>query len=144
MATINKSRLKSFLGTGWSFPPAFNPLDHTVELVSEAADIRQSLHLLFSTLPGERIMKPEYGCDLQSMVFERLTASTEGQIIDLITTAVLRFEPRIILDEVIVTMDDALEGRINITVLYTIRITNSRDNIVYPFYFNEGTNIRNM
>lgn len=141
---MQKKELKSFLGTGWAFPPGFNATNHGVALVSESEDIKQSLFLLFSTSPGERIMKPEYGCGLQSMVFERLNASTENRIVDMITMAILRYEPRIIQDEIKIELQDAYEGRIHIAVYYTIRLTNTRENIVYPFYFKEGTNVRGM
>ena len=62
----------------------------------------------------------------------------------MITTAILRFEPRIILEEIVIREEDAYQGKIGINVVYTIRITNSRDNIVFPFYFQEGTNVHNM
>lgn len=137
-------KIKSFLGTGWSFPPNFSRRFRTIEMVSEEEDIRQSLFLLFSVSPGERLMKPEYGCDLQSLVFERLTASIENRIVDMVHTAVLRFEPRVIADDVVVTFTDEHQGRIDIELIYTIRLTNSRHNIVYPFYFKEGTNVHDM
>ncbi|MBC6996658.1 GPW/gp25 family protein [Neolewinella lacunae] len=141
---MDSTTLKSFLGTGWSFPPAFQLTTGAVQMVSEEDDIRQSLFLLFSTTPGERLMRPGYGCDLQMLVFERLNASTESQIADLIRMSILHYEPRITVEEVHVTLSDALQGRIDIAVFYTIRLTNSRDNIVYPFYFREGTNVHNM
>lgn len=141
---MQNTDLKSFLGKGWSFPPAFNLSDHSVEMVSEAEDIRQSLFLLFSVAPGERLMKPDYGCDLHAVVFDRLDASTESRIVDMISMAVLKFEPRIILEKVQLSQLDPYQGMISINVIYTIRITNSRDNIVYPFYFKEGTNVLNM
>lgn len=142
---MRDKKVPSFLGTGWSFPPAFNVVTgQPLQMVSEEEDIRQSLFLLFSTIPGERIMKPEYGCDLHALVFERLTPSTESRIVDMISMAVLRFEPRINLEQVLVDLIDAYTGHIQISVVYTVRITNSRDNIVYPFYFKEGTNVRGM
>lgn len=141
---MKNTELQSFLGRGWSFPPSFSLLQKSVEMVSEAEDIRQSLFLLFSISPGERLMKPEYGCDLQACVFDNYDASTESRLADMITTAVLRFEPRIILEEVRIREEDPYQGKISINVLYTIRITNSRDNIVFPFYFKEGTNVHNM
>ncbi|MTB52947.1 GPW/gp25 family protein [Lewinella sp. W8] len=141
---MENRKIKSFLGTGWSFPPQFLLDTGSISMVSEEEDIRQSLFLLFSTTPGERVMKPEYGCDLHSLVFERLTPSTENQMVDMIRTSIIRFEPRIILEDVVVDMVDAYQGRIDIGVRYTVRITNSRDNIVYPFYFKEGTNVFNM
>ena len=141
---MENTELKSFLGKGWSFPPAFSAKDRDVAMVSEDEDIRQSLFLLFSISPGERLMKPEYGCDLHSIVFERYTASTESRIIDMITTAILRYEPRIIVEMVEVNQKDPYQGLIDINVLYTIRITNTRDNIVFPFYLKEGTNVYDM
>lgn len=142
---MKNTELKSFLGQGWSFPPSFSLIPHQqVAMVAEEVDIRQSLFLLFSTAPGERLMKPEYGCDLHSVVFERYNASTESRITDLISMAILRFEPRIILEEIIVHERDFFQGRIDIDVRYTVRITNTRENIVYPFYFKEGTNVHNM
>lgn len=137
-------KLKSFLGTGWSFPPSFSQQTQSISMVSEGEDIRQSLFLLFSTSPGERLMKPEYGCDLHAVVFERFNASTESRLIDMLATAILRFEPRIITEDISLLMRDPYQGRIDINIQYTIRITNSRENIVYPFYFKEGTNVHDM
>ena len=63
----------SFLGRGWSFPPRFNPVDRGVEMVAEEEDIQESLRILFSTAPGERVMHPSYGCGLKRMVFEQIS-----------------------------------------------------------------------
>lgn len=141
---MKNTDLKSFLGKGWSFPPTFSLRDQAVEMVSEAEDIRQSLLLLFSIAPGERLMKPLYGCDLHAVVFDTFNASAESRIVDMITMAILRYEPRIILENIEAQQTDPYQGRIEINITYTIRITNSRDNIVFPFYFKEGTNVRNM
>lgn len=135
---------KSFLGTGWSFPPAFNEENYGIEVVSEEEDIRQSLHLLLSTSPGERLMNPDYGCDLQRMVFDSIDASTISEIKDLIGTAILYFEPRVTLEDIIVDIKRETEGLMDITLIFTIRKINVRSNIVYPFYFIEGTNIREV
>jgi len=141
---MKNSELKSFLGQGWSFPPSFLLRSHTIEMVAEAEDIRQSLFILFSITPGERLMKPEYGCDLNAVVFDHYDASTESRLADMITTAIVRFEPRIILENIDIWQEDPYQGLININIQYTIRITNTRDNIVYPFYYQEGTNVHNM
>lgn len=133
---------QSFLGTGWSFPPEFNAVSRQVQTVSEEEDIRQSLFILFSTYPGERVMQPSYGCELRSMVFENLTESVETAIKNIIERAVLFFEPRIDLNFIDLNKDNLTEGVLNILVEYTVRATNTRSNIVYPFYFQEGTNIR--
>ena len=125
---------KSFLGTGWSFPPKFNIKKNEIETVSQEEDIRQSINILLSTMPGERIMRPDYGCDLMSLVFERLSSSTEMKVIDMVSSAILRYEPRIILEEIQVEMSSEDFGLLLIYLEYTIRSVNTRDNIVYPFY----------
>jgi phage baseplate assembly protein W len=133
---------KSFLGTGWSFPPEFNRQTRQVKMVSREEDIRQSLMILFSTSPGERIMQPAYGCGLNTMVFESMNESTVTEIKDIIERAILFFEPRIILNRVDLDDSEIYNGLLKIQLEYTIRSTNSRSNMVYPFYFQEGTNIR--
>ncbi|HEX4164615.1 MAG TPA: GPW/gp25 family protein [Bryobacteraceae bacterium] len=130
-----------FLGTGWAFPPEFtaaNALHKGARMVSYEEDIRQSLHVLFSTQPGERVMRPGYGCGLRMRVFDSIDATTLTEIRDLIERAVLFCEPRITLEEVEVAEQDATAGLILIRVLYTIRTTNTRSNMVYPFYYLEN------
>ncbi len=132
----------SFLGTGWSFPPEFNGTSKDVQTVFAEDDIQQSLFILFSTTPGERVMQPGYGCELRSMVFENITESVKTAIKDIIERAVLFFEPRIDLNFVDLDKGKIEEGILNILVDYTVRATNTRSNMVYPFYVQEGTNIQ--
>jgi uncharacterized protein len=134
-------RVKSFLGTGWSFPPSFNQEVATLEMVWDEEDIRQSLFILFSTNPGERVTHLEYGCDLQSLVFRGIDGVTIQLMKDVIAIAILYFEPRITLEEIKIDTRDELEGIVYIEVIYTIRKINIRSNIVYPFYKIEGTSI---
>ncbi len=132
---------KSFLGKGWGFPPEFNSLTKEVKMVTEDEDIKESLNILFSTNPGERIMRPTYGCRLKTMVFETITLNIITEIKDIVDRAVLFFEPRISLNSVEVNIQKQYEGRVDIILDYTIRTTNSRSNMVYPFYFMEGTDL---
>lgn len=132
---------KSFLGTGWSFPPSFNVKQQQLEMVSEEEDIRQSLFLLIATAPGERIMNPAYGCDLNSLVFEPISQTTRHEIIVMVQMAILLFEPRIKVHEVDVIVVSYDPGLLHIRVEYTVIQTNTRDNMVYPFFLKEGTNI---
>ena len=134
--------LKSFLGTGWGFPPAFSNSTDTVGMLSDADDIQSSLEILLSTRQGERVMRPDYGCNLDELVFESLTTTFETYIKDLIATAILYHEPRIEVNKISLDDTGELEGRILITIDYTIRSTNSRYNFVYPFYKNQGTEIK--
>ncbi|MCA8927705.1 MAG: GPW/gp25 family protein [Alphaproteobacteria bacterium] len=108
-------------------------------MVSAEEDIRQSLTILLRTRPGERVMQPDYGCGIYRYVFDIMDANLEANLQDEIRQAILFFEPRIRLDAVTVTVRDSLGGRLDITIVYTVRATNNRSNIVFPFYLNEGT-----
>jgi phage baseplate assembly protein W len=131
---------RSFLGTGWDFPPAFDRGPNGVRMISDEDDIRSSLRILLSTTVGERRMQPKYGCNLQKLVFEPVDTTLTTYVKELIRTAILYFEPRIILDNVILE-PIPLEGRIDIHLTYTVATTNTRYNFVYPFYRVEGTEI---
>jgi hypothetical protein len=128
-----------FLGTGWAFPPAFTRQGHTAVTASGVDDVRQSLWVLFSTAPGERVMLPTYGCALWRMVFRNLTTTATTEMAEAVRKAVLEWEPRVDLQEVSVQADPTQDGRVTIHVSYVIRTTNTRDNLVYPFYLREGT-----
>jgi len=131
----------SFLGTGWSFPPEFNPVSNTVEMVSGTQDIDQSLNILLSTCLGERVMQPQYGCDLTDYVFESLNSSVIGYLKDRVSNSILFYEPRIKVEHLEVTASDSfdlIEGRFIISVEYSIPGTNSRFNYVYDYYKNEA------
>ena len=133
---------KSFLGRGWGFPVEFDPLSKAVRIASDEVDIKESLRILFSTRPGARVMQPTYGCALHALVFEVINERTLSEIREAIEQAILFFEPRIDLDRVVVDTEQVYEGLLRIRVEYTIRSTNTRSNVVYPFYFREGTSVR--
>jgi uncharacterized protein len=135
---------KDFLGVGWSFPPEFNKQANAigVKMVADEEDIAESLRVLLSTVPGERIMQPAYGCGLHAMVFETVNESTLTELKDIIERSVLFFEPRITLESVDIDTDELLEGSLKIQLNYTVRKTNTRSNIVYPFYYLEGSQVR--
>lgn len=132
----------SFLGRGWSFPLGFSTDGGAVKMSDREEDIRQSLTILLSTSPGERTMRPDYGCGLRRMVFETPTESIKAKIRDEIRRAVLLFEPRIDLSRIEFESNDEFEAKLLINLEYTIRSINARSNMVYPFYFIEGTDIR--
>jgi phage baseplate assembly protein W len=132
----------SFLGTGWGFPPTFNKNLLDVGMLSDEDDIKSSLEILLSTRQGERVMLPDYGCNLDELVFEPLTTTFKTYIKDLINTAILYYEPRISVDKIDLDDTNQVEGRIIISIDYTVRATNSRFNFVYPFYKNEKTELK--
>jgi len=129
---------RTFLGTGWSFPPSFDPHTRAAVMVSREEDISQSLYILLSTVPGERVMHPTFGCGLKQMVFEHMNESTITEIRDIVRRAVLFFEPRITLDHVEVDTAGMPEGVLQLRLDYTVRTTNSRANMVFPLYLTEG------
>ncbi|MEI9921438.1 MAG: GPW/gp25 family protein [Bacteroidota bacterium] len=128
----------TFLGRGWSFPPTFND-KRAVTMVAYEEDIVQSLKILLSTRPGERVMLPRYGCSLDVLLFEPITTSSIAYVKDLIKTAVLYYEPRIEVEAISINTVDVDDGLIMIELSYVILATNSRFNLVYPFYINEGS-----
>lgn len=130
---------KDFLGTGWSFPPAFSTVDYSVEMVSDEHDIRESLWILFSTRLGERIMAPQYGTDIWRMVFRAMNTTLATQLKNMIYQAIVNWEPRIEVEDIEVERAATTEGLIMIGVDYMIRRTNTRWNLVYPFYLTEAT-----
>ena len=128
------------LGTGWAFPPAFHGHSRQVLTVSQVQDVEESLRILLATNPGERVMHPTYGCGLKRMVFEPLSVSLLTELRSLVEKAVLFFEPRITLEEVEVQAPEPLGGVLYLHLTYTIRSTNTRHNLVYPLYLEEGSN----
>lgn len=134
---------RAFLGRGWSFPPTFDSRLGGVEMLEHEADIVSSLHILLSTSRGERVMVPQYGCNLDELVFENLDTRMRTLMADKIESAILYHEPRIDLERVHVDDDptDTLEGRVLIGVTFRVKATNSRFNFVFPYYRDEGTDI---
>ena len=128
-----------FLGTGWSFPPTFSRLTYSVEMVSDDNDIQESLRILFQTQMGERVMLPQYGTLLWQMVFRSITTTLMTELEEMVRQAILYWEARIIDNNITVQPDASISGLVLIVVDYTIRTTNARNNLVYPFYVNEGT-----
>ncbi len=136
------SKEKSFLGTGWSFPPTFDKNQKSVEMVSDIEDIEQSLSILLSTTLGERVMQPKYGADLYGYVFEPANTSLVTTITDLVRTAIIYFETRIDLIKLKIDTERAWEGLLLINIDYKVKITNSRFNYVFPFYVKEGVDLK--
>ena len=130
-----------FLGRGWSFPPTFNRARPGVDMLEDEIDIASSLEILLSTALGERSMLPQYGCNLDELVFESLDTRMKTLMADKVETAILYYEPRIETESVLLDDSRQLDGVILIEVNYRVKSTNSRFNFVFPFYKLEGTDI---
>lgn len=132
-----------FIGRGWAFPPGFaksgSPDAERGEskMTGGIEDIRQSLTIILGTALGERLMRPDFGCNLEDRVFDAMNASMVSYVEQLVTTAILYHEPRIDADRISVK-PDALAGRLDVKISFVIRGANSRFNFVYPFYLGEG------
>jgi len=107
-------------------------------MVSDLEDITQSLEIILSTRIGERILQPEFGADMSPFVFESMSVMNQVKMKEIIFDAIYMFEPRIRPDNVIMT-DLLYEGKILLDIQYTVKATNARHNMVYPFYLAEGT-----
>ncbi len=121
------------IGKGWAFPPG---LDHRgqLALVGGEAEIEQAIRIILNTAPGQRVMRPEFGCRLQELVFAPNNSQTAGLAERYVREALGRWEPRIALERVNVTPDPENQARLLITVQYRIKATHSARSLVYPFY----------
>lgn len=127
-----------FLGRGWAFPPSFAPGGADVEMVSGADDVHQCIEILMATDRGERLMHEDFGCGLQAVMFEEIDHGLVNRITQLVSSAVLEHEPRVRLEGVDVTDTGSGDGHLTVLIDYTIRATNSRFNLVFPFYLDEA------
>lgn len=130
---------QQFLGTGWTFPPTFNQHTASVDMSSDDVNIKQCLWVLFSTTMGERLMLATYGTGLRTKVFDALTTTLANDIRSQILKAILDWEPRIDVISIEIKNLSPLEGKLGIFIEFIVRQTNSRSNMVYPFYLNEAT-----
>ncbi|WP_271765140.1 GPW/gp25 family protein [Aquimarina algiphila] len=130
-----------FLGNGWAFPPSFSGGGADVGLTTGEEDIKQSLQILLSTSLNERMMHPDFGCDLTQFLFEEMDQRFATELSNMVSRALLLHEPRIQVNAVDVADIDPEKGMVQIAVDYIVRTTNNRFNLVYPFYVNEAATV---
>ena len=141
MTTMDPDR--SFLGTGWSFPPRFDHAAGRVAMVSDEADIAESLRILFGTVAGERLMHPDWGVGPRELLFEPAGTSLRSLLLDRVRTALLMHEARIrVLDLRVGGGDEPGSGLLTVELDYEVRSTNARFNLVHPFYRNDASEVR--
>ena len=141
MASESKDVFASFLGTGWSFPPAFSQESGRVVMTSDEADIEASLRILFGTALGERFMNPTYGLDMHELLFSPLSTTMRTLLTERVRTQILIYEPRIQVLSLTIDSPDPNDGTLLISLEYAIRATNSRFNLVFPFYRTDGNEV---
>lgn len=132
-----QARGARFLGVGWAFPVARGE-DGRYSTAAYEESIRQSIRIILSTAKGERVMRPDFGCGLQELVFAVNNATTQGQAESEVEEALIRWEPRIKLERVRAEAGGEHGEALMISIDYRVRSTDSRFNLVFPFYLDRG------
>ncbi len=130
-----------YIGTGWSFPPNFDNFLGGVVMVTGYDEIKQSLQILLNTAIGERVMLFGYGCDLKQWLFQPMNSNNIALIKDVVQDAINLYEARIAVNAINVLTDQLDNGVLMISIDFTLRTTNSRYNVTYPFYLEQATDI---
>jgi phage baseplate assembly protein W len=129
---------KDFLGRGWARPVELDPRTGRVVSVAYEEDIRQSIRIILETAPGERVMRPNFGCGIHELVFTAVDSTAIQRIKSVVEEAMRRCEARIDVLGVTVNEEATSEGKLEIELEYRVRKTNQTGNLVFPFYFREG------
>ncbi|RKG79688.1 baseplate assembly protein [Corallococcus exercitus] len=128
--------VKDFLGSGWAFPVELQ--GGKVRMVAAEVDVRQAIELILGTSPGERVMEPDFGSALQELVFSAQNTSNQQLAAFYVRQALERWEPRIRVEDVRASVSPDKPEVLLISIDYVIRTRNQRQNLVYPFYVNQG------
>jgi hypothetical protein len=128
---------REFLGTGWRFPVRTDRAG-AIERSTTDADVRESIRLVLTTAKGERVMRPDFGCGIHEFAFETVNTTTLSLVEQSVTDALRRWEPRIEVEAVEASAAELSRGYLSISIDYRVRRTNTRANLVFPFYLREG------
>ncbi len=135
--TLEAARFDSgrydFVGTGWAFPPDVNTRGG-IALVSHEREIEQAIQIIVTTYPGERPMRPRFGCKMRDFVFRSADNATAAELAVEVRHAVRQWEPRVDVHDVIVRPDADHRNRLDVEIVYAIKRTNDLRNLVFPFY----------
>ncbi|MFO7683682.1 MAG: GPW/gp25 family protein [Chloroflexota bacterium] len=121
------------IGAGWSFPPKIGP-QGGVALASSYNDVEQAIKIILLTPPGQRVMRPDFGCRIHELVFAPMNRETFAQAARYVEDALEMWEPRIIVNDITLNPDSNQHGRLFIDIQYTLRATSDRRSLVFPFY----------
>ena len=135
------SEKDEFLGVGWAFPPRFNKMDNSTELVAGRNAVESCIRIIVQTKLGERILRNEFGSRIHELVFEPLNANMKTYMTSTLQVALEMNEPRISNVNVILSQPDIAVGRVDISIEYTIIETNETNNLVIPFYTAENSSV---
>jgi len=125
---------KAFLGVGWQYPVCIAD-DSSTALAFYEKDVEQAIRIILGTDWGERIMRPDFGAGLKWFVFGPINQTTLRSIQSRVEESLIKWEPRIDVEQVTISPEP---GKLNISITYKIRVTNTVHNLVYPYYLDEG------
>jgi uncharacterized protein len=137
---MSQNNTRTFLGTGLNFPLRTDARGQ-VSLVTGVEDVEQSIRIILGTRPGERVMRPTFGCRAHELLFETRSASTASLMQEYVYQALRMWEPRIEVHSVNVVFDDANVGALLAEIEYSIKATHDTRSIVYPFFIEDEPEI---
>ena len=129
----NNVRDREYIGQGLAFPLQVNP-QGGIALASGEHDVEQAIRIILSTAPGERVMRPEFGCRIHELIFAPQDAATESLVVYYVEEALAQWEPRIDVQEVDVSADPGRDGALLVEIKYRVKDTHDERSIVYPFF----------
>ncbi len=133
MSQDHNTASSKIIGSGWVFPPRIGPQGGLL-LTTERNEIEQSMRIILMTAPGQRVMRPEFGCRIHELIFAPNNAQTAAEACRFVEEALGMWEPRIEVMEVTARNDDNRNGRMFIDIQYRVKATNDERSLVYPFY----------
>lgn len=125
--------MASITGRGWSFPPRLSDRDQ-IQLVQDDADVRQAIYIIINTYPGERVMRPDFGCRIHELIFDPANDQTAAVAERFVRDALIRWEPRIEVEDVIVKPGATELGELLIHIQYSLRDRHNPRSLVFPYY----------
>jgi phage baseplate assembly protein W len=140
---------KEFLGRGWKFPVAVDPTTGRIAMSEDEEDIKESIRIIIATAPGERVMRPDFGCGIHDLVFSTISRITIGLFESRVREAITKWEPRVDILKLDISTGgagdgqfqderDRRNGKLEIKLACLVRDTNTEFNLVFPFYLTEG------
>ena len=117
---------------GWCFPPSFNKFSKSIDISSDEESIKESLYILLNTIPGERLMELDYGCDIQSILFKPLDLNIKTFLSNNLKASILKWEQRIDVNNIEIT-GDTVNGILNINIVYSIKENGKVDNLEFTY-----------
>ena len=127
------SNTSDFIGRGFMFPMRVDQ-SGSIAMTRGLSDLDSSIRVVLSTAPSERLMRPKFGCAIWDLLFEPINANTMGLMAVAVRNALGQWEPRVDVEDVVVSPDPTADGKVDIAITYVVKATNDKRNLVYPFY----------